>query len=188
MKFYDYLKKSLNFPLCYLSSVFDLYFQGILYFFDKIVDDSFLLLREFFPKLTTNLENYIEERNIKSIPDESYDILLDRTKNAYSFYKDVTLFKSVKSIIEQITDKSFYIEFPAADSIYVGSSFVGDNIGGEPFIYLLVFQDILSSNEKSFIYNFLREYIKAYVEIIIISPTEYIDFYVGDVYVGEVFI
>ena len=187
MNFYDFLKKSLNYPLCYLSVVFDAFFKAISSSFDLLVSNAYELKKEFSAYETKNISKYIKERGIKSIKNESTDNLILRTKEAFRFYTKVGNRSEVEAMVRMMTDKPFHLELAGRNAFYVGRFTVGGKISGESFTYILRFTEIMTEEEKEIIYDTLKEYIRAYLGLFVIALKKFEKFNVGTTaYVGKI--
>lgn len=187
MSFYNFLKDKLNYPLCYLSSVFESLFIAVSKAFDKLVENAFLLQKEFFCFESKNIIKYIEDRKINTIADEPVENIENRTRNAFKFFADTIYMKTIENIVKMITQKPFFIIQTNKDSLYIGDFFVGEaDIKGWPFTYALSFQDVLTEEEKALISDTLREYIKAYIDVKIMSITVFSEFIIGESFTGNI--
>lgn len=171
MGFYQHLKDTLKYPLCYSSEIFFTIFNAISDMFDDLKNDVFLSRDEFIPVIAKNYINYAKERNIKKFKLETEEYYHKRIIYAFQFYKTIQKEIGVSDIIKLLTSKKFIIKFPhSRDYFRIGFSKIGKaKIAGEPFCYIVHFLESITDEEKEMIKKILREYIFAHVELYVTS-------------------
>lgn len=170
MKFYEFLKNKLEFPLCRLSKIFEAIFSAIGDLFDELCDDAYKLQKEFFPAYSTKLWMHAKDRGIFAFPNETEDGVKTRTVGAFIFYKNARLFSGIKYILDQYIKVTYVISFTP----------------NEAFSYLIEVNAYLEDFERDVIRNVLNEYKMAHVRVYILAKDAYNSFIVGESFIGDI--
>lgn len=170
MGFYEFLKEKLNFPLCYISKIFEAIFSAIGAMFDELRDDAYRLQLEFFPQYSTMLWAHAKDRGIIAFPNETPIGVRTRTVGAYIFYKNARLMSGIKYILSQ----------------YIKVAFIISLTNNEAFSYIISVDAYLEDTEREVVRNVLDEYKMAHVKVYILAKDAYNSFIVGDCFIGEI--
>lgn len=167
MKYFEYLKKILRYPL--EGEVFNGLFKTICKQFDNLKEDVYYTRNQYIPYISDNILKYADERGLIRFKYESLEQFKSRILYAFLFNKKVSTRKGIESLIKLLIKKNFIIR--QSNKWRLGRSLLDiDTYLNLPNRFTVEFYEKLTNEEKEYIYSILRYYLPAHIDIYILEP------------------